>query len=82
MRKTHKTLWKKRKPLQSIQPKRTKGFVVRIKLPDEGELRLKDKIQGEIVVKNKNCMNGYFKHEGDEIQISSGIPSEKSMSLP
>ncbi len=33
--------------------KLNKGFVVRIKLPDEGELRLKDKIQGEIVVKNK-----------------------------
>ena len=26
---------------------------------------------GEIIVKNKNCMNGYFKHEGNEKQISS-----------
>ena len=28
-------------------------FVVRIKLPEKGELKIKDKIQGEVVVKNK-----------------------------
>ena len=29
------------------------GFVVRIKLPDKGELKIKDRIQGDVVVKNK-----------------------------
>tara|TARA_B100000575_G_scaffold288238_1_gene287942 strand:+ start:1781 stop:3199 length:1419 start_codon:yes stop_codon:yes gene_type:complete len=29
------------------------GFVVRLKLPEDGELLINDKIQGEIVVKNK-----------------------------
>ncbi len=29
------------------------GFVIRIKLPDEGILKIQDKIQGEIIVKNR-----------------------------
>ncbi len=29
------------------------GFVVRIKLPDEGNIKIKDKIQGDVVVSNK-----------------------------
>ena len=29
------------------------GYVIRIKLPDDGELKIKDKIQGNVVVKNK-----------------------------
>ena len=31
----------------------SEGFVVRLKIPDEGELIIKDKIQGNVVVKNK-----------------------------
>ena len=31
----------------------SEGFVVRIKLPDEGEIIIKDKIQGNVLVKNK-----------------------------
>ena len=29
------------------------GYVVRIKIPDEGELKIEDKIQGNVVIKNK-----------------------------
>ncbi len=40
---------KNKKEIQNLSD----GFVVRIKLPDSGELKINDDIQGEIVVQNK-----------------------------